>query len=262
MKPIRFKYNNRWRQVNYLLSTNVVKTSKGEKLGYLTGVLYIDTAVNPKVICPSHTADCLASCLKTSGQLGMKFGASAIKNRALFFMNYREEFIARLKLEIAALVARAERKGLIPAIRLNGSSDIPWEHPKYGAIIPWVRETFPAVRVYDYTKIVGRALPSYSERFPGYSVTFSWSGENAAQCASLLAQGVNVAVPFDIKRGGDLPSTFLNYRVIDGDKHDLRFLDEKGVVVGLRYKHSYDGPNKGRKLQKRLGFIVEANNVG
>lgn len=39
----------------------------------------------------------------------------------------------------------------------------------------------------------------------------------------------NVAVVFKDK----LPSKWMSRRVIDGDKHDLRFLDPKGVIVGL-----------------------------
>jgi hypothetical protein len=37
---------------------------------------------------------------------------------------------------------------------------------------------------------------------------------------------------------GDKPETWNGYRVIDGDEHDLRHLDPKGVVVGLSPKGS------------------------
>jgi hypothetical protein len=33
-----------------------------------------------------------------------------------------------------------------------------------------------------------------------------------------------------------LPSTWLGFPVIDGDRHDARFLDPAGVIVGLRAK--------------------------
>jgi hypothetical protein len=49
-----------------------------------------------------------------------------------------------------------------------------------------------------------------------------------------LANGKNVAVAFK----NCLPETLWNYPVVDGDKHDLRFLDPKGVVVGLVPKGS------------------------
>jgi hypothetical protein len=260
MKPIIFDVDGAEYRVNYLLTQVSAKTSKGEKLGYLTGVLYMNNRVLPKVFCPSHTGDCMASCLRSSGNLGLIDGHNALTARALLFVHHRDAFILRLKAEIAAMVKKAERAGLTPCIRLNGSSDIPWELEKNGAVIGWIMDNFPQVHVYDYTKIPGRAA-RFTENGSNYRITFSWSGENKKQCEKMLKLGCNVAVPFDIKRGSELPATFLNYRVIDGDKHDLRFLDDKGVVVGLRYKHSFDGPNKGRKQVKRMGFIVEANDV-
>lgn len=261
MKPINFKVGRRKYSVGYLLTTKAVKTIKGEKMGYLTAVLYLDTSVNPRVICPAHTVGCLASCLKSSGNLGLIDGQSAIRARAHYFLNHRAEFLDRLKEEITYWINQATKKGLIPAIRLNGSSDIPWENEKFGAIPQWITANFPdsGVKIYDYTKIVGRALPLYLKTTPYYDVTFSWSGHNQKQCEKLLQLGVNVAVPFDIKRGKELPAEFLGRPVIDGDLHDLRFLDQKGVVVGLRYKLTFDKPTKGRKLVKSPDFIVAVN---
>ena len=260
MKKIEFLVNGTAHKVNYLLSKNVVKTSKGEKLGYYTGIVYLDANLSPREICPSHTSDCLASCLKSSGQLGMIMGQTALKTRTLFLLHHREEFIIRLKQEIAHLVATAHKAKLKPALRLNGSSDLPWESKNYGEIIQWAKSTFPEITLYDYTKIPGRALPTYTEKLgiPYYHLTFSWSGENKKQCEKILELGGNVAVPFDLKKSEELPATFLRKKVIDGDTHDLRFQDPRGVVVGLRYKHAFDGPNTGRKLVKRMGFIVAA----
>jgi hypothetical protein len=51
-----------------------------------------------------------------------------------------------------------------------------------------------------------------------------------------LAHGVNVSVVFNTVRGQALPGYWQGYRVIDGDLHDVRFLDPRGVVVGLRAK--------------------------
>ena len=39
------------------------------------------------------------------------------------------------------------------------------------------------------------------------------------------------------------------FRVIDGDKDDLRFLDPKGVVVGLKVK--------GKAKQDKSGFVID-----
>ena len=47
----------------------------------------------------------------------------------------------------------------------------------------------------------------------------------------------------------ELPDTFRGVKVIDGDKHDMRFLDESNVVVGLTAK----GPAK----KDYSGFVVD-----
>lgn len=253
---LQFSVGNENKSVGSLLSTRVVKTAKGEKYGYYTAVLYLNANLAPSSICPSHTKDCLASCLKGSGQLGMKRGANAVTVRTEYLLHHKEAFLFQLKKEIRMLVKKAQNRNLIPTLRLNGSSDIAWESKKYGEIIQWAMSQFPDLIVYDYTKIVGRALPEYRSKLgiSNYHITFSWSGENETQCKIMLSKGVNVAVPFDTR--SELPETFLSTKVIDGDLSDLRFLDTPGSIVGLRYKRSYDKPEKGRKLVKRLGFIV------
>jgi hypothetical protein len=60
-----------------------------------------------------------------------------------------------------------------------------------------------------------------------------------------------VAVVFDVKRGKPLPAAFMGASVIDGDMHDLRFLDGyQGAVIGLRAK----GPAK----KDCSGFVVRS----
>jgi hypothetical protein len=47
-----------------------------------------------------------------------------------------------------------------------------------------------------------------------------------------------------------LPASFKGVPVVDGDKHDLRFLDEKGVIVGLKAK--------GKAVTDQSGFVIDA----
>jgi hypothetical protein len=42
-----------------------------------------------------------------------------------------------------------------------------------------------------------------------------------------------VAMVFE---GKQLPKTFMGFKVIDGDEYDMRYLDEQGVIVGLKFK--------------------------
>lgn len=95
----------------------------------------------------------------------------------------------------------------------------------------------------DYTKNhlrFRRPLPA------NYHLTFSRSEINEPIALDMLAQGVNVAIPFH----GTMPQTWHGYPVVDGDDHDLRFLDPQGgYVVGLS--------PKGLKAKRdERGFVV------
>jgi hypothetical protein len=126
------------------------------------------------------------------------------------------------------------------AVRVNGTSDLP------GDAIDLARR-HPSVQFYDYTKIVStlkRDLPA------NYHLTLSYDAKSVpwSVCKSALRRGVNVAVAFAVKRGEDLPAYWRGVPVIDGDEHDLRFIDgARGVVVGLRAKGAARGPG-GRRF--------------
>ena len=61
----------------------------------------------------------------------------------------------------------------------------------------------------------------------------------------VLGRGHNVAIVF----AGDMPKAWNGYRVINGDEHDLRHLDPKGVVVGLT-------PKGNKAKRDTSGFVV------
>jgi hypothetical protein len=156
-------------------------------------------------------------------------------------MKEREFYLGQLEKQIARLVAKARASRLTPCVRLNGSSDIPFERMRYGPDRKTLLERFPTVQFVDYTKSKGRM-----GKGPGnLSLTFSRSETNEAQCLDVLASGQNVAVVF----ANGLPKEWMGYSVIDGDLHDLRHLDPKGVVIGL--------VPKGNKAKRDLsGFVV------
>jgi hypothetical protein len=66
-----------------------------------------------------------------------------------------------------------------------------------------------------------------------------------------LNSGINVAVVFAVARSKPLPATFTiggqSFPVNNGDETDLRFLDAKGVIVGLRAK--------GKARKDTTGFV-------
>ena len=78
-----------------------------------------------------------------------------------------------------------------------------------------------------------------------YYPTFSAAetSENHQQAKLIARLGGNVAVLFD-----RLPKTFWGLRVVDGDVSDLRFLDQRGVIVGLKAK--------GAAKRDATGFVV------
>jgi len=204
------------------------KTIKGSKAGYLTGILYLAPARESGVmdVCTSRTNACTAACLYDAGRAAI---FPAIKEariaRTNFLHSDRAGFVAQLQQEIIALTKRADKRGLIPAVRINGTSDLPWLAQKLAS-------AFPAVQFYDYTK---HAKP-WLRQTANYHITFSHSGENLSACFDALSRNISVSVVFSTARGEDLPSTWNGFPVVDGDRTDLRFLDPRGVVVGLRAK--------------------------
>jgi hypothetical protein len=157
------------------------------------------------------------------------------KTRELFAD--RNTFLVQLRKDIQALVRKADRENMIPCVRLNGTSDLPWLGMR-------MAEEFPGVQFYDYTKIPNAHLRTS----PNYHITFSKSEVNAGECFSALTKGISVAVVFAVKKGRALPATYGGWNVVDGDLSDLRFLDPKGVIVGLRAK----GPAK----RDCAGFVI------
>lgn len=211
-----------------LLSTGNPKLLKGEKKGFMSFILHLSPAnVSGYETCPKRTAGCTAACLNTAGRGGMfRKGEStnviqeARKRKTRMFFEQREQFFADLEADIKLGIKQAEKKGLIPCFRLNGTSDIAWE--KYGII-----EKFPQVQFYDYTKMRNRKVSHLSN----YHLTFSAADGNDMDVRLAASSGMNVAAVFRT-----VPETYVGRTVVNGDETDLRFLDPKGVVIGLKAK--------------------------
>lgn len=242
-----------------LLSTNNKKTMKGEKLGYLTYILYMSPFdFNSKGInvCSHASKGCAEACLVGSGFGGMyKKVMDGRRAKTEYFLTSRVEFLHQVKDEIAKAVAKNKDKAIV-TIRLNGTSDLPFEKYKIfdGKNI---FEIYPDVQFYDYTKNYLR----FDKELPAnYHLTFSRSETNHTKALELLSRGFNVAMVFD-----NTPSTFEGYTVINGDENDLRFLDAKNVIVGLKYK-KMTGKGANNSLAFTSGFAInthtyEANKV-
>lgn len=229
-----------------LLSTANPKIQKGTKLGYLSFILHLAPAdLSGHNTCPKATAGCKAACLNTAGRGGMfKKGENtnmiqkARIRKTLAFFNDREQFMADLAKDIRKGIKQATKLGLTPVFRLNGTSDLSFE--KYeveGA--KNIFALFPDVQFYDYTKVLGRKVADIAN----YHLTFSAADGNDADVNKAIAQGMNVTVVFD-----KIPATYKGKTVFNADETDLRFLDPKGVVLGLKAK--------GRAKKDTTGFVV------
>jgi hypothetical protein len=153
-----------------------------------------------------------------------------IRKTVQYFFD-REQFLADLEADIRKGIKFAEKQGLTPVFRLNGTSDLSVE--KWGII-----EKFPTVQFYDYTKVLGRKV----SHLKNYHLTFSAADGNDADVAKAIAQGMNVAAVFD-----EVPAEYMGRPVINADETDLRFLDPKGVICGLKAK--------GKAKKDTSGFV-------
>lgn len=224
-------------------SAKIVKNSK--VLNIDTYVLYLAPwKLSGFNTCAGATKDCIKGCLNTSGRVAMEI-ASNNENKILnsrimktqLFYKEREFFLAWLIAEIAANKRKSETKGNEFSVRLNGTSDLNWTAYKYDG--KNIFEHFPTVQFYDYTKIANR----FNNIPVNYHLTFSYTGYNWSDCENVLNNGGNVAAVFNIQKwynsrpeNGILPIKFKGYKIIDGDITDFRPLDEKGTIVGLRWK--------------------------
>jgi hypothetical protein len=241
-----------------LLSVGNPKTLKGMKEGYNTFILHLAPAsLSGYNTCPKATEGCKTACLNTAGRGGMfKKGESTnviqkarIRKTKMFYEN-RNEFFNLLVKDITLAIKQSEKKGLIPVFRLNGTSDISFE--KYGFTIAYdgytidyanIFERFPNVQFYDYTKVLGRKVNGIKN----YSLTFSAADGNDNDVMKAIAQGYNIATVFGIKKTLPMPEYYNGLPVFNGDESDLRFLDPKGVVVGLYAK--------GKAKKDETGFV-------
>jgi hypothetical protein len=252
-------------------SVDSPKAIKAKKFRYLNAINYMAPHKSAGVgnLCSHASPGCVALCLgRESGQASMVSAATDWTNsvrdsrerKARYFMQQRQEYMVEMLHHIAAACRTARRKRIKLAVRPNGATDIAYEGlrvmimPSLAAELSKISghkitagahtifSAFPNVQFVDYTKNprrFERPLPA------NYSLTFSRSETNEPDAIKILEGGHNVAVVF----AGNMPEAWNGYRVINGDEHDLRHLDPKGVVVGLT-------PKGNKAKRDTSGFVV------
>lgn len=232
-----------------LFNFDNAKTKKGNHLGYSTAILYLAPSDMSGVVnvCKNATKECRELCLVFAGLAGIfpKINESRIK-KTQWMHKDPEAFWNQVSREIQnhenlcyRNTKRLKRK-LKPCVRINGTSDIYNEHMQS------IMHRYPDTQFYDYSKDFNRIVDWTLGKMPlNYHLTYSYGGGNTDYAMWCLDNGVNVAVVFDVKRGKPLPTHHWGLRVIDGDTHDLRFLNKPhgkhGCIIGLRGKGKAHG---------------------
>ena len=226
------------------------KLAKGEKLGVLSKPHNLSPASESGWnMCAQASLGCIAACLHTAGNpiyLPAKIQARLQRTRA--FMTMRKAYVALMAFELQALESKAKRLNMVAAWRPNTTSDYPFhsvalvvDGVQYKSLIHY----FSGIEAYDYTKITKKSLQWAAGLLPSnYHITFSKSESNDSDVAKVLKAGGNVAAVFEKA----LPDSYLGKAVVDGDISDVRFMDAKGVVVGLKAK--------GQAKSDLSGFVV------
>lgn len=230
------------------IDTNA-KTVKGQKYGYMTGILYMaPSTISGHNTCPmAKVAGCENACLYSAGRGAFNSVQQSRISKAQWFFSERDSFMAQLVKDISKLATKADNAGMVPLVRLNGTSDIRWESIPVtieGVTYPNVMAAFPGIQFYDYTKLSNRKnVPS------NYDLTFSYSGMPGYQkyVAQAIAEGMRIAVVFRNREG--IPASFMGLECVDGDDSDIRHINPQGVVVALYAK--------GNAKTDLSGFVVD-----
>ena len=167
------------------------KTVKGQKEGYRTAILYLAPSTQSGFqVCPMASEGCKKACLYTAGHGAFSNVQQGRINKTRWFMQDRQSFLTQLKKEISNHIKNCDKKGYIPCVRLNGTSDISWEN--YDII-----QAFPNVQFYDYTKIYKRALKYVNGQYPSnYHITYSLNEDNKKEAFEILKLRGNISAVF------------------------------------------------------------------
>lgn len=223
--------------------------------GHVATIMYLAPVdLSGARMCSHASPGCAGACLYHAGrsewsaESAARIGAARI-DRTRWLVTDPVGFFSQLVRELDRHERYAVARGLVPAARLNGTSDFPWERipvVRGGVPFPSIFAAFPGVRFYDYTKVATRALRYASAGLPvNYHLTFSLSESNDRDAVRVLEAGGSVTV---VVRGGyaalpvdaDGTRRWSGYVALDGDGHDLRYLDPGAArLAGVDHATGY-----------------------
>jgi hypothetical protein len=215
------------------------KTAKNKRSTYYLSLQPVNANSKRINLCKFSTKECRDQCLQYAGRQGFTNVVMSRISKTEFLVNDNPAFIEKLWNELQDL----NKSGKEIAVRLNILSDVDWEN--YFDVYGYNLESLNNIQFYDYTKDYIKL--EYRHKPKNYHFTYSFSGYNWDKCKKFLDSGINVAMVFK----NALPLVYQGYKVINGDLSDERYLDEKGVIVGLKYKIP-----RGKKYEKNK-FVIE-----
>ena len=223
------------------------KASKASEYGWMNAIHYMAPAsLSGYNMCAMSTPDCETICIGWhTGQASMVAHESDMNNvrlsriqKARRYMESREEYMRDVCRSIELLQAVARRAGKKLCIRLNGSTDVPFERvpvTHHGTRYANIMLAFPSVQFDDYTKMhnrFDRELP------PNYYLVYSRAEGRSDIALRLLSRGVSVAIVSrrHKPKRGELLRQWCGFQAVDGDAHDLIHLWPRGSVIALSPK--------------------------
>jgi hypothetical protein len=214
-----------------ILGESSAKTVKGEKIGYLTAICYL---VPDEKLCPfAIMAGCFDGCLKSAGRGAFNSVQAARAAKTRFFYDNQRAFMLSLCADIWTHQRRAEKLGLIPLVRPNGTSDIPFENILIDGRT--IFQIFADVQFYDYTKHPSRNLAGKTAG--NYDLTYSFSALTPKTISIKgLSNTANQRTAVVFLNRSEIPSEFRGWPVVDGDDTDVRHIEPRSVVVALYAK--------------------------
>ena len=121
---MKYKY----KEQKKLLGSSTYKMQKSSGYKYLSEILHLAPSnIGGVNICASSSPVCVDLCLNTSGRGQMTSVQKSRLNKKYYFLADRLKFLNHLDREIKLSSERAKRKKLKYTVRLNGTSDLPFE---------------------------------------------------------------------------------------------------------------------------------------
>jgi len=258
-----------------------VKIEKGHSIGIHSSILYLAPSDSAAImrkgkrlnVCPWATKYCRSACLGLkAGQMVWKSSFNSRLWKTALYFAAPTLFMQILENEIVSVIAKAKKKSMVAAIRLNGTSDLNWL--KYD-----LPSKYPDAQFYEYSKSPGR-VAKFDGKLKNYHLTYSANSNPGSSTVArqALDKGLSVAaiVPkdllldensYDLRSdepifhtqqselvnkvcGGDRSLTYVR----NGDDSDARFLDKgskdgNGTIIFLKIKG-------GRKNLETMGRDV------